>query len=72
MAERSLDFRVLRRNRKVAEFNIHADPENVKAMQDALGNWLDAQGWSKGLWGAFEAEVRFAGQGKVRARVRTS
>lgn len=70
MTERSLDLRVLRRGRRAGEFAISADPDDVQAMRDALGNWLRARGWAEGLWPQFEAEVRAPGSGRVLKRVR--
>lgn len=71
MADRSLDVRILRRGRKQDEFNIQADPENAAAMRDELKNWLRGHGWTdERRWGEFEAEIRFADENKVRAKVR--
>lgn len=67
--KRSLDFRIYRRSRKVADLNAHADPDDHEALQKVLRNWLEGQKWDKGLWAGFRAEVRYAGDAKVRKTV---
>lgn len=69
MDERSLDFRIFRRGRKVTEINHHADPDSDESLQKVLRKWLEGQKWDQSLWGGFEAEVRYAGESKIRKRV---
>jgi hypothetical protein len=69
VTDRSLDFCILRKGRKVTEINKTADPDDYGSMQKVLTDWLTAQRWDKGLWGRFEAEVRIPGRGKLVARV---
>jgi len=69
MADRDLDFTIVRRSRPVETLNVHADADNVPGLQSILRGWLEGDGWSPGLWPQFTAVVRYAGEGKVRQRV---
>jgi hypothetical protein len=69
MAERDLDFEILRRSRRAEILNVHADADNVPGLQGILRGWLANNRWDEGLWGQFTAVVRYAGEGKVRQRV---
>lgn len=71
MPERALDVEVIRNGRPFgARFGITEDPADYDALRDALRGWLRGNKWDEGLWGQFEANVRYAGEGKIRAVVR--
>jgi hypothetical protein len=60
--ERALDIEVIRNGRPFGT--------DYDALRDALRGWLRGNKWDEGLWGQFEANVRYAGEGKIRAVVR--
>lgn len=65
MAKQSLELTILRKGRREAVISVVADPDDVPALRDSLQGWLAGNGWSRGRWGEFEAEVRRADSGSV-------
>ena len=70
MTARNLELEILRRGRHADDIDLHADPDDVAALKATLTGWLEGNGWAKGRWGEFELLVRFAGEYKVRRKVR--
>lgn len=70
MPSRELDLEITRRGRHEDYIGLTADPDDNGALQGALKGWLEGHGWSDGLWGQFELLVRYAGEGKIRRKVR--
>lgn len=70
MPERNLDLTITRRGRKEDTLDLLADPNDIGTLQKVLKGWLEANKWHAGRWGEFEMEIRYAGEGKVRAKVR--
>jgi len=70
MAKQSLELTILRKGRREAVISVVADPDDVPALRDSLQGWLAGNGWSRGRWGEFEAEVRRSGENKVLKKVR--
>lgn len=68
MVASKLDFEILRKGRPVDEITVHADPADTPKLQDTLAKWLESEGWDRRLWPQFSADVRLAGENKVRAR----
>lgn len=72
VASRPLELEVQRNGRPVAGYDIEADPDDTISLTAFLRDWLTSNGWAPGHWGKFELAVRFAGEYKVRKRVRVS
>ena len=70
MAARDLEITILRRGKREDVLDLNADPDNIPGMQAVLKGWLEGNRWHAGRWGEFSAEIRYAGESKVRARVR--
>jgi hypothetical protein len=70
MPKRDLDIAILRGNRQHDRFDVRADVADMGGLQGILTGWLEGNGWDKKLWPEFTAEVRHAGEGKVRRTVR--
>ena len=67
-----LDFTVLHRTRHEQTLSIDADPGDTPALERVLAGWLEGNGWHKGRWGEFSAEVRHRDGIRVVARVRVA
>lgn len=70
MPERNLELTVLRNGRRQDVIDMFADPDDIPALEGRLRGWLSGNKWHESRWGEFEAEVRLAGEGKVRRKVR--
>lgn len=65
-----LDLEVMRGNRHEDRLSVTADPENPAALREILTGWLEGNKWGRGRWHEFNMLVRYAGENKVRAKVR--
>ena len=70
MAPRDLDLEVTHRGRHADEFSARCDPSDTASLSRMLRDWLAANGWAGARWGEFELLVRFAGEYRVRGKVR--
>jgi hypothetical protein len=70
MTARDLDATIYRKGRPEDTFDLLADPDDTGLLRDTLQGWLTGRKWSKGKWDQFELVVRYAGENKVRAKVR--
>jgi hypothetical protein len=70
MPELNLELEILRNGRHEDYLDVQADPENVNLLRGVVINWLQGHKWHEGRWTEFEALVRYAGEGKVRSKVR--
>lgn len=70
MARRDLEITMNRRGKPVESLDMNADPDNIPGLQAVLRGWLEGEGWDPKLWGQFAADIRYAGQGKIRRTVR--
>lgn len=70
MGARNLDLAIIRKGRTLDTISVFADPADIPALEAELRGWLEANGWHAGRWGEFELAARYAGEGKVRAKVR--
>ena len=70
MPARDLEVEIRRKGRREDIVDVTADPGNTAALQQFLRDWLAGNGWAEGLWRDFSADVRLAGEGKVRRTVR--
>lgn len=70
MPERNLNLTITRKGRTEDTIDLFADPDDVAGLAKVLKGWLVANKWHPGRHGEFELLVRYAGEGKVRAKVR--
>ena len=72
MTARALDLEVLRNGRPCDTFAAHGDPEDKAWLESRLAGWLEARGWDRRLWGAFELVAREAGKPAMITKVRAA
>lgn len=68
--KRALEVEVQRKGRNEASYELTADPDDTIALRAFLKDWLESNKWAPGHWGKFELLVRYAGEYKVRKRIR--
>lgn len=68
--KRNLSLTVTRKGRTQDTLDLFGDPDDVSALEKVLKGWLEGHGWSEGRWPEFELVARYAGEGKIRAKVR--
>ena len=71
MPTRDLEIQIMRKGKPEGTLDMHADPDNIPGLQAILRGWLEGNGWSKGLWPQFSADVRLAGSSKRLRTVRS-
>ena len=69
--KRELELEVTRKGRHVDYLDVNADPDDAGGLRKTLTGWLAGNGWDEALWGQFELLVRYAGEFKVRRKVRS-
>lgn len=70
MTSRPLDLEIRRNGRHEDYITADADPANPAALREILQGWLTGHKWSRGRWPEFDMLVRYAGENKVRLKVR--
>lgn len=70
MAVRDLEITIQRRGKPVETVDVRADVNDVPGLRATLAGWLEGSRWDPKLWSQFSADVRHAGESKVRKTVR--
>jgi hypothetical protein len=70
MAKRALELRIERKGRRQDTLEITADPADTIGLRRLLTDWLEGEGWDRGLWPQFSMTIFAAGSWKKLGRVK--